>query len=247
MTEAPAATATWPFIPIVGARAHEEVIDQILWAIRSGVFREGDRLPTIDLLAELMGVSKPVIGEAIRTLSNGGVVVARRGSTGGTIVVKEGLPPHLLRIASGWREAQLDELIDARRPVETQVALLAGKRGTESDFQQLLRSVEELDESVGADPTRRLAADHRFHYSMGRAAHSALLAYFQHEVLERLTLILLEEHGYEPDYEWIRDTHQETYEAIVSRRESKILKAMDRHLHRLESVAAEIAQAANRR
>ena len=51
--------------PVTPVRAHEEVVSQIVFAIRSGLLRVGDRLPTIEALAASTHVSKPVVGEAV--------------------------------------------------------------------------------------------------------------------------------------------------------------------------------------
>ena len=77
---------------IDAARAHEEVVDQIVYAIRSGLLQTGDLLPTIEDLAESTGVSKPVVGEAVRVLREHGVVTSKRGVQGGVTVITDDVP-----------------------------------------------------------------------------------------------------------------------------------------------------------
>ena len=40
------------FRPVVDSRAHEYVVDQIAFGIRSGVYRVGERLPSVEGMAE---------------------------------------------------------------------------------------------------------------------------------------------------------------------------------------------------
>ena len=54
------------FHPISSTRAHEQVVEQIAYAILSGAYNPGERLPNIEALARLMGVSKPVVGAGPR-------------------------------------------------------------------------------------------------------------------------------------------------------------------------------------
>src|ERR687883_1545199 len=122
------------FRPIVGARAHEEVVDQITFGIRSGAFRVGEKLPSIEALAAQLGVSKPTVGEALRVLAQEGLVETRRGVNGGVTVLSDSVPRTLIRIAAGNREAGLRELLEARRAVEMEIARLAALRASEGDF-----------------------------------------------------------------------------------------------------------------
>lgn len=60
-------------------RAYEEVIDHIRGLLARGEVQSGDRLPPERDLAEALGVSRPMVREALRTLEVLGVVAARRG------------------------------------------------------------------------------------------------------------------------------------------------------------------------
>lgn len=230
----------WSFYPISGPRAYEEVVDQITFAIRSGAFRPGQRLPLVEELSETMGVSRPTIGEAIRALSQAGVLVSQRGASGGVTVVSDNIPDTMImRQPSGWREAALSELIEARRPIEMKLALLAGERATEADFAAMRYAIEQLSADPKADRLRRINYDHLFHYAMGRAAQSELLAYYQHQVLEQLYFSLREVVDDEKHVQGIVDLHEETLTALESRSPSRIEAAMDRHLRWMEDKVAD--------
>jgi GntR family transcriptional regulator, transcriptional repressor for pyruvate dehydrogenase complex len=227
-----------PFYPISTARAHEEVVDQITFAIRSGLLRVGDRLPTIDSLAKLTGVSKPVVGEAIRLLRDNGILESKRGATGGVTVVSEDIPVTLIRLRAKWREAALAELVEARRPIEMELAIRAGQRATEDDFEAMADSVRRLESAVaeGEEPSMLRHLNHLFHYSFGRAAKSEMLAYYQHQILGRIAVLLHDYYVHDEDPELVIKTHWETLAAIQTGSEVEIRRAMDWHLANLEEL-----------
>ncbi|MGD9538809.1 MAG: FadR/GntR family transcriptional regulator [Alphaproteobacteria bacterium] len=233
-------TPVWRFYPISGPRAYEEVVDQITFAIRSGAFRPGMRLPLVEELSESMGVSRPTIGEAIRVLSKAGVLVSQRGAAGGVTVVSDDIPDSMImRQPSGWREASTRELIEARRAIEMRLALLAGERATESDFTAMRYAIDQLKADPHADTMRRLHYDHLFHYAMARAARSELLAYYQHQVLEQLHYRFRELIEDEAQTLSIAELHEETLASLRSRDPKRIEAAMGKHLHWLESRASD--------
>jgi GntR family transcriptional regulator, transcriptional repressor for pyruvate dehydrogenase complex len=216
-----------PFHPISGPKASAEVVDQITHAISSGRFHPGSRLPNIDELARLMNVSRPTVGDALRVLAKAGVIETRRGNTGGVLVNSSFVPPRLLRLAFRRGAHKLSALVEARRPVEMELALLAGQRATEQDFMDLRKSVEMLKESVG-DPRRWVQANNLFHYTVGRAARSPVLSQFQHEVIQDMTVVL---DGWNAEY------YSETLDALLTRDPDRIRKAMADHLNDAETIA----------
>src|SRR5215831_11929140 len=66
--------------PVSSRRVSEQVADQIRGLITRDRLAEGDRLPPERDLAELFGVSRPMISQALRMLSLMGLVEIRQGS-----------------------------------------------------------------------------------------------------------------------------------------------------------------------
>ena len=204
------------FHPIAGARAHEQVIEQLVFAVRAGVFRPGDPLPRIEELAHALRVSKPTVGEAVGRLADVGVLEARRGSLGGVWVTSDSIPVNVLRAALEPDEIGIRALLEARRPIEMDLARLVGERATEADLAALRAAVDELDVlDREVERARWLHTDHLFHYLMGRAARSEMLAGYQHKMLVHLFVHL---HDY-----FLADENPDSVRAMHPRRW--------RHLH----------------
>jgi GntR family transcriptional regulator, transcriptional repressor for pyruvate dehydrogenase complex len=228
----PAAAADF-FRPVVDSRAHEHVIDQITFGIRSGVHKVGEKLPPIAELARQFGVSKPTIGEAVRLLAVHGVVASKRGVTGGVTVISDDIPTALLGLVPERRQTDMRELLEARRAVEMEIARLAKRRADESDIASMQASIDLLEEHV-TERRLRLHYDHLFHYAMGRAARSDLLAYYQHQILKQLVVVWPEYFFEKEDPDLVIDLHRRTLSALVRGRAAHLERVMDEHLAVIE-------------
>ena len=223
------------FRPIRGHRTQFEVIDQITFAIRAGVYGPGDRLPSLDELSSRLGVSRSVVIEAVRSLSMAGVVTTQRGNGGGLTVMTSNIPVALLGLSANKFD-KLPDLLEARRAVELQLALLCAERATADDFDGMELSVRRLEESRDADGLERRHWDHLFHYQMARAARSEVLAYMQHQILERLTVVLARYFTEDEEPQTVESLHRETLDALRTKNPKLIEKAVDRHLAPLEQL-----------
>jgi DNA-binding FadR family transcriptional regulator len=235
VNDASSAARDWTFQPVSDPRVHERVVDQITFAIRAGAFGVGERLPSVEQMARDMGVSKPTVGEAIRVLASRGVVESRRGVNGGVTVVDENIPITLLKLSDGPSEASLRELVEARRPVEMEIARLAAARADAADFASMEDSIAKLIAHIGdGDGELRLHFDHFFHYAMGRAARSELLAYYQHQILQNVTVLMHDYFIHQENPKIVVDLHQRTLEAIAGGDRDRVDEVMDEHLAYLE-------------
>jgi len=73
-----------PFDKLPSKRKSQHVVDQILNAIRSGRYKVGDKLPSEYEIAEMTGVSRPAVREALGALRLLGIIDSKPGS--GTFV-----------------------------------------------------------------------------------------------------------------------------------------------------------------
>jgi DNA-binding FadR family transcriptional regulator len=232
----PEAAARWHFHPITNTRAHEEVVEQITFAILSGAYHPGERLPNIEALARLMGVSKPVVGEALKVLASASVVRALRGVHGGVVVETNEVPERIMAMAGPLRHFELSEIVEARRPIELQIALMAAQRATPEDFAAMEETIERLRTHRKSELAVRIRFDHQFHYLMGRAARSSALALYQHQILEHLFVRMRSYFSEIEDVESVIELHEDTLAALRTGDPAEITRAIDVHLRPLEDV-----------
>src|SRR3954452_19969847 len=202
------------FRPVVDSRAHELVVDQIKFGIRAGVHKVGEKLPPIGELARQFGVSKPTVGEAVRVLALHGVVVSKRGVSGGVTVASDDISAALLGLVPERRRTDVRELLEGRRAVELEIARLAARRAEDEDFAAMRESIERLEEHLHGPRRLRLHYDHLFHYALGRAARSDLLAYYQHQILKQLVVLLSDYFLEQEDPLLVLDLHRRTLKAL---------------------------------
>lgn len=67
--------------PINRRSVSEDVFDQIITDVLSGEMQPGDPLPSERRLAEVLGVSRPAVREALKKLTAAGLVEIRQGDT----------------------------------------------------------------------------------------------------------------------------------------------------------------------
>ncbi|MGH2358818.1 MAG: FadR/GntR family transcriptional regulator, partial [Candidatus Limnocylindria bacterium] len=115
---------------------------------------------------------------------------------------------------------------------------LCAERATPQEFEGLELSVRKLIEHRDADHLERRHWDHLFHYQMARAARSEVLAYMQHQILERLSVVMHEYFDQDEDPRQVEELHRETLDMLATRDPSLIERAIDRHLAPLELLVA---------
>jgi DNA-binding FadR family transcriptional regulator len=121
--------------PLKVANAFEEALAQILQLIKLGMVLPGQRLLPERELAERLGISRPTVREAIRSLTQLGYLEIRRGRNGGAYV--RDLPTERssasVRRAAAVLGPELDETFDLRMVLEPGAAMLAADRATDAD------------------------------------------------------------------------------------------------------------------
>lgn len=223
------------FRPIVGSRASDEVVDQIIDAVHTGLFEVGTHLPRIDELAQALQVSRPTVGEAVRVLTRAGILSVKRGAGGGIVVASSAIPLDILRRSRAIAR-NLREVVEARRPVEVELARLAAVKATEHDYQELREAIRLGEESCG-DISKWTFSNFKFHYTIGRAAESRVLFHFQTELTKELAVVL--EEMTPRDLENPEATlaeHRAILAALLSRDVDRVTAAVGNHLLEVEAL-----------
>lgn len=229
----------WRFHRIANVRAHQEVVQQLAFAILAGAYAPGERLPSIEALSRMMGVSKPVIGEALKVLSEDGTILVQRGLNGGLTVLRCDISDKIDALTAPLAHMSAQAVVEARRPVELQIALLAAERADKSDFRMLESCIEQLANHRKSKALVRIRYDHLFHYTLGRAARSDALALYQHQILEKLFVSMKAYFLKVEDVDFVIALHQMTLDALKSRKRAQIERAIDEHLRPVEMAVAE--------
>lgn len=145
------------------------IASKITEYIKSHGLAEGDPLPSEAELADEYDVSQRVVRDALRALSQQGVIQTRQGKRA---VVSELRPVAVysyFRFALESDDGAVDDLLELRLALETNAARLAALRLTEDDLGELRRLQSEI-RGLGDDRARRARLDLQFHTVIVRAA-----------------------------------------------------------------------------
>lgn len=148
--------------------AYAVVVQHLRRAIHLGTYAPGEKLPPEREHAELLGVSRVTLREALRVLEGEGYLEMRRGSAGGAIV--SGPPASPARSSEYLRE-HLDEILalqEFRQAIEPLSAARAAERHTPETLDRLRKAVDDLGQATTLGLFRR--ADTSFHLTLAEIA-----------------------------------------------------------------------------
>jgi len=225
-------------------RLPERVARQLQDLIVQGVIKTGTRLPTERELAEMFGVSRTVIREAVHSLSARGLLEVRAG--GGTFVsgprmdsVTESLSLLLRFRTEGFLQEHLHE---ARRVLEVEIAARAAERATEEDIADLEDILRRTQEALD-DRDAAAKADVEFHRALAVSTHNPLYLI----LLESISELLLEIRRIAlQDPEAVQLAlrhHRDVFEKVKRRNPAEARQAMNSHLDQSEESLRSVLEA----
>ncbi len=168
-----------------GRSGPERVVGFVRDQLISGRLKTGDRLLAERELAATLGVSRPVVREALRALAAIGAVEIRRGH--GTVVRRPdfSMLGEFFSLALAQEPNAVDDVLQARIAIERQSVRLACERATPSDLEKLGLAFQRIVETI-ADPVRGGEADYAFHAVLVAAGHSPTLSIVYAAIAELL-------------------------------------------------------------
>jgi GntR family transcriptional repressor for pyruvate dehydrogenase complex len=155
----------------------EAISAEILDLLRQKELKPGDKLPPERELAEMLGVSRPSLREALRALSIMKVVEVRQGDGTYVSALKtEDLVEHL-EFVFMLDDSTTLQLFEARKIVETGNASLAAGRISDEELAALHACLEKSERTVD-DPEAFMQADIELHEIITHAARNPMLERF---------------------------------------------------------------------
>lgn len=173
--------------PVRAGNLFEATLEQLLRAIRLGQFPPGSRLPPERDLAELLGVSRTTLREALAALQDSGRVTVRRGRYGGSYVAAP-REREAREASSQLDAAEVMDLITLRRVVEPAgVELAAARRLSAADRDRLWQAHLDV---VAAPVVQQRPLDSRLHLLFAELSGSPGLLAVVADVRARLNAAL---------------------------------------------------------
>lgn len=220
-------------------KIYEEVADSIVHQVKAGELAPGDRLSSVEKLAESYGVSRSAIREALSGLRAMGLVEMHQGE--GTFITSFDANAFSLPVATAliMQKDDLKELTAVRRILEIGAVSLAAKAHEQADIECLEQSLQLMKDTEGKGELGE-KADLAFHLAIAKASHNNMLMNLASSVSditlesmrETRRLVLYSGEGNSRLYQ----EHWRILQAIKNRDEKLAEKEMQRHLISVESV-----------
>lgn len=174
MNDRTARTEFPPVRPVATSRLADEVVEQIRAIILENDLQEGTRLPSERDLSQRLGASRPIVAQALRTLSMMGLVDIRPGS--GVYVIRR--PEHLvvqsMRLIRDVENDTPEHLLELRFTLEDTGTRLAVERASRQDIARIEAALGRIVDA--ATPAAWVSADSVFHSELVRAGGNAYLS-----------------------------------------------------------------------
>jgi GntR family transcriptional repressor for pyruvate dehydrogenase complex len=180
--------------PLPRVRTYELVLQRIEAQIVSGALRAGERLPPERELAELLGVSRPAVREALRVLEAQGVVRSQVGQGPGSGTTIDRVPSdalaRLLRLHVALGSFPLQDVIETRVTLERSIVVLACRNAPPQDLARMRAALLAMDEP-GVDREAFNQLDIDFHVALGDAGGNRLMSDMTRAIRESVRIPFL--------------------------------------------------------
>ena len=212
------------FDKVVKSTVPGQVIEQIKELLVKGELKRGDRLPPERQLADMLGVSRPSLREALRALEYAGMLETRVGegifvADGDSIMMNNLLMLHLIK------QYALEEMIEVRKVLETSNVRFAVLRARDEDLAALKEILEQSRGQIA-----NIKSDYAFHQAIAVASGNSILATMLQTMRTMMSdfnsQLLTSQEGRQQVYAH----HKKIVEAILNRDEKAAQDAMFLHL-----------------
>jgi GntR family transcriptional regulator, transcriptional repressor for pyruvate dehydrogenase complex len=216
-------------------RLSDQVAARLQALMLSNELRVGEKLPPERELCEMLGVSRTVVREAVRSLVVKGLLEVRQG--GGTTVrapdtalVAEMMS---MMLRSGGADVAFQHIQEVRRLLEAQIAALAAERRTENDIDMMEQQLKAMQANEARAETWA-AADVAFHAAIALATHNPLYPVLLGSIADMLMEIRLTGASLADTPRNSYRYHQAIFERIKARDVAGARAAMEEHLRESE-------------
>lgn len=164
--------------PISPQRIFQEVADQLRRNISEGKLKPGDKLPAERELAQLFGVSRNTMREALPALELSGLIELKLGAACGAFV----LPGSSNAVVNGMGDLYFlgavtpEHLTEARISISAAVIRMACERITDQELAELEANVAAAERAHKAGNFRERTRHHQaFHVLLAKVMHNPIL------------------------------------------------------------------------
>lgn len=211
-------------------KAYEKVIDYIQGEILKGDLKRGEKLPPERELAELLGVGRNSVREAMRTLSLMGFISSTQGAGNFVSCNLEKNLAESTRMMMMLNETDYRQISELRQGLESQAILLAAERIAQAQLSRLEQIAWEMR---GAGMELSVALDKELHGIIGEVSGNRLIMVILRALAETIDSFIDDMHrrimSNEDLGKRLLDAHQGIVLALVDRNGPEAVRMMREH------------------
>jgi GntR family transcriptional repressor for pyruvate dehydrogenase complex len=215
------------------ARLYEQIVEQIEDSIREGRMKPGDQLPSERELAQQFGVSRTAVREAVKTLSEKGLVESYSGR--GTFVTSgrsQAIRHSLDWLVNSGDPQNAGYVSELREILEPEFTALAATRIEDQQLAMMREAIDVMDRSIH-NPEDYIEADLDFHLALAEAAANPLILSLLDSIVGVLRVQRLGVFGTTGGPQRGQKHHKLILKAIEQRNPARARKAMRAHMEQI--------------
>lgn len=209
----------------------DRVIDYLREYVATERLRPGERLPSETKLSLALGVSRPVVREAMRMLAATGLVELAAGKRATIVAVDGEMISRVIENAVLVGQADAADILEMRRGIEIAMVSLAAERRTDAAKGELREIVDNMAQCLG-DGARYSRLDLQLHLTLAKATanplYPLLIEAFR-QLIEASMLAGIERWEATPELQRVQDLHEAIVDAVVAGNPDAAAKAMAQH------------------
>ncbi|HEX7934234.1 MAG TPA: FadR/GntR family transcriptional regulator [Paraburkholderia sp.] len=214
------------------------VVESLINFIWTSNLRPGDSLPSAEKLQETLGVSRPVIREALKILEGRNIVEAINGK--GTILrdTDQTALADFFCHAVQIRPKSMLELMEVRRAIEVESVALAAQRRTDQQALAIQATVQEMERNI-TNVAHYATLDMRLHLQIAEASQNGMFFFLVdslREALEKSVIEGMRQRRTEEAIARVQEVHKLLADAVAAKDSARAAATMSAHFD--EAIAA---------
>lgn len=218
-----------------GVLKSASLVDQVIAYLRDHVaaqrLRPGSRLPSETTISNTLGVSRPVVREAMRTLAATGLVEMAVGKRATIVPVDGNMMSRVISNAVLIGQADEKDILELRRGVEIAMVVLAAQHRSDEQAARLQAIATEMAARID-DGDRYLDLDLQLHVTLAEATGNPLYSLLI-DALRQLILVAMttgrERWSQVEGLDRVQELHEAIVAAVIARDAPAAAAAMAQH------------------
>jgi DNA-binding FadR family transcriptional regulator len=214
-----------------GPKLVEQVIDYLREHVASEGLRPGAKLPSETTISTTLGVSRPVVREAMRMLAGTGLVEMAVGKRATIVPVDGEMISRVIENAVLIGQADAPDILEMRRGIEIAMVALAAQRRSDTEAKAMKRVVDQMAGKLG-QADRYAELDMQLHMMLAKATgnplYPLLIEAFR-QLIQASMLKGLERWAATPKLDRVQELHEEIIAAVLEKDPVGAAQAMAHH------------------